>query len=34
MRVAGKKWRSKNVEKLKERNLREATDLRKKKDLW
>ena len=34
MRVAGKKWRIKNSAKLKEKSLRDDSDLRKKKSLW
>ncbi len=34
MSISGKKWRIKNAIKLKEKSLKEDTDLRKKKSLW
>ena len=34
MSASGKKWRVKNATKLKEKSLRDDSDLRKKKSLW
>ena len=33
-KVSGKKWRKKNIIKIKNNNLRQDTDLKKKKSLW